>query len=70
MIEVFGTMKGFNRVEKEEWFNLRDPATARAMRSTVSVSEEGVEQREDVLFKKCVRSDARKYFFTVRVIQE
>ena len=69
MIEVFRTMKGFNMVEKEEWFKLRDPAAARATRSTVSVSDEGVEQR-DLLFKECVRLDARIYLFTVRVIQE
>ena len=63
-------MKGFNRVNKNEWFHLRDPTTSRATRSTVSVSDDGPEQREDVLFKEYVRLDTRKHFFTVRVIQE
>ena len=70
MIEVFRTMKGFNRVDKNDWFHLRDPATSRATRSTVSVSNDVPEQRKDVLFKECVRLDTRKHFFTVRVIQE
>ena len=70
MIEVFRTMKGFNKVDKKEWFHIRDPETARATRSTVSVSDNGSEQRSDVLFKECVRLETRKHFFTVRVIQE
>ena len=64
VIEVFRTMKGFNKVDKSEWFNLRDPATARATRSTVSISDDGPEQRSDVIFKGHVRLDARKHFFT------
>ena len=70
MIEVFRTMKGFNKVEKQEWFTLRDPATARATRSTVSISEDGPEQRQEVIFKSHVRLEARKHFFTERVAQE
>ena len=70
LIEVFRTMKGLNNVEKGEWFNLRDPATARATRSTVSISEDGPEPRNDVIFKGSVRLDARKYFFTERVASE
>ena len=64
MIEVFRTMKGFNKVDKNEWFNLSDPETARATRSTVSISEDGPEQRNDVIIKGHVRLDARKHFFT------
>ena len=70
MIEVFRTMKGFNNVDKNEWFNLRDPATSRATRSRVSISEEGPERRSDVIFKGCVRLDVRKHFFTERVALE
>ena len=70
MIQVFRTMKGFNKVEKQEWFTLRDPATARATRSTVSISEDGPEQRQQVIFKSHVRLEARKHFFTEQVAQE
>ena len=70
MIEVFRTMKGFNKVDKNEWFELRDPTTSRATRSTVAITEEGKKTRSDVIFKGCVRLDARKFFFAERVAEE
>ena len=68
MIEVFRTMKGFNRVEKTNWFRFRDNNSNRATRSTVSVSGNVEQQRENVLFKENVRLDTRKNFFSVRVV--
>ena len=70
MIKTFRTMNGFNKVAKNDWFRLKDPATSRPTRSTVSVSEEGQKPRQNVLVVENVRLDARKYFFTVRVAQE
>ena len=70
MIETFRTMKGFNRVEKENWFSFRDPNISRATRSTVTVTDDQQFAREDVLFMKNVRLDTRKNFFTVRVINQ
>ena len=70
MIETFCTMKGFNRVEKENWFSFRDPNNSRATRSTVTVTDDQQFAREDVLFMKNVRLDTRKNFFTVRVINQ
>ena len=70
VIETFRTLNGFNRVDKDNWFHFRDPATTRATRSTVSISDEGEEQRQNVLFRENVRLDVRKNFFTVRVVQE
>ena len=63
-------MKGFNKVDKNEWFNLRDPETSRATWTTVSITEEGEENRSDVIYKGCVRLDARKFFFAERVAQK
>ena len=68
MIETFRTLKGFNRVNKENWFTFRDPSNSRATRTTVSVSGEQQQTREDVLYKERVRLDSRKNFFSVRVV--
>ena len=68
MVETFRTINGFNRVEKEDWFNFRDASNMRATRSTVSVTSEGQQDRSNVLYMGNVRLDSRKNFFTVRVI--
>ena len=70
MIEVFRTMKGFNRVEKENWFRFRDNNSNRATRTTVSVTGNVEQQRENVLYKENVRLDTRKNFFSVRVVDK
>ena len=68
MIETFRTLKGFNRVNKENWFTFRDPSSSRTTRATVSVSGEQQQSRENVLYKESVRLDSRKNFFSVRVV--
>ena len=68
MIETFRTINGLNKVDKATWFNFRDSTNMRATRSTVSVGDEGQQDRTDVLFMGNVRLDSRKNFFTVRVI--
>ena len=70
MIETFRTIRGFNRVDKSMWFRFRNSNNARATRATVSVTDDGQEEREDVLYMENVRLDTRKNFFTVRVISE
>jgi len=50
-IETFKTIKGFNRVSRDDWFKISGPE-ARATRRTASVTEDGeVEKRTDSLFK-------------------
>ena len=68
MMETFRTLKGFNRVEKANWFKFRDPNSNRATRATVSVTEEGQQERVNVLYKENVRIETRKNFFSVRVV--
>ena len=70
MVETFKTLKGFNRVEKTNWFKFRDSNSNRATRATVSVSEDGQHERENVLYKENVRIEARKNFFSVRVVDD
>ena len=69
MIEVFKTMRGFNRVEKREWFEIREEEEMRATRSNTTVTD-GVERRRpDVLFKTRANKEIRRNFFTIRVVQ-
>lgn len=69
MIETFRTMRGFNRVNRNNWFQFRNSDNSRATRSTVVVT--GNEQeREDVLYMENVRLDNRKQFFTIRTINK
>ena len=69
MIEVFKTMRGFNRVEKREWFEIREEEEVRATRSNTTVTD-GVERRRpDVLFKTRANKEIRRNFFTLRVVQ-
>ena len=65
MIETFRTMTGFNRVDKSTWFRFRNSYNARATRSTVSVTYDGQEEGEDVIFMENVKRDTRKKFFTL-----
>ena len=65
VIEVFKTMKGFNRVEKESWFT-EVGEEARPTRSTVNITEEGEVRKEHVLKVERARLEVRRNFFTVR----
>ena len=66
-IETFKTIKGFNRVDREAWFTISGPE-ARATQRTASITEEGIERREDSLFKPSVNLELRRNFFTIRTI--
>ena len=64
-IEAFKTLKGFNRVKKEEWFSVMG-ADARPTRSTTSIGEEGEERRELMLRVERANLEVRRNFFTIR----
>ena len=68
MIKTFRTLRGFNRVDKTNWFQFRNSTNTRATRSTVSVTDGEQHERENVLFMENVRLDTRKDLFMVRVI--
>ena len=69
-IETFKTLKGFNNVNRSEWFLFRDATSMRPTRSTVAIDNDGQRQRADVLFMESVRLDSRKNFFTVRAVNK
>ena len=70
MIETFKTLNGFNRVEKENWFQFRSISSNRATRSTVSITDNEQRERSNVLYKETVRLDTRKNFFSVQVVAQ
>ena len=45
IIETFRTLKGFNRVNKDDWFDFRQPENTRATRSTTMVENEEQHQK-------------------------
>ena len=69
MIETFKSVKGHNRVNKEEWFTFRDVSETRNTRANSTVTSEGATRREDVMFMENHRLEIRKHCFNVRVIR-
>ena len=66
-IETFKTLNGFNRIDKDEWFEISGP-NARATRRTTSVSDTGEERRPGSLYGRKFNLEIRKNFFTVRAV--
>ena len=68
-IETFKTLKGFNKVDKDKWFNIEQSDT-RATRRNTEVTEEGEIRRENVLVEESARLEVRRNFFTVRASKQ
>ena len=67
VIEAFKTLKGFKRVKKEDWFDIRCNEVTRPTRGNTVVMD-GVEtKRIETLYKKAANTEIRNNFFTVRV---
>ena len=64
-IEVFKTLKGFNRVKAKKWFNL-EREEARPTRRNAEITGEGVKKRNYVLQLEAARLEVRRNFFTIR----
>ena len=64
-IETFKTLKGFNRVEKEEWFQLISEE-ARPTRSNTEATEDGMRRKENVIKVETARLEVRRNWFMVR----
>ena len=64
-IEVFKTIKGFNRVIKENWFEFENE-DQRPTRRNTEITEEGERRITNVLREERARLEIRKNFFTVR----
>ena len=69
MIETFKTMRGKNRVERSDWFMVREEEEVRPTRSnTMIVDTEEVRKREVLVIERA-NLEMRRHFFTVRVGQ-
>ena len=67
VIEAFKTLRGVNRVSKEEWFDIRSSEVTRATRGN-TVVRDGVEMKKiETLYKKPANNEIRNNFYTVRV---
>ena len=64
-IEAFKTLNGFNRVDKNQWFNI-EAEDQRPTRRNVIIDEEGERRRKNVLKVETARLEVRKNFFNLR----
>ena len=69
MIETFKTMKGFNQIEIDQWFERRRAEGNRPTRSNTTVNNGMPVARPDVLYKGKANLEVRNNFFTVRVVR-
>ena len=70
MIETFKTMRGINRVDREEWFRVQVEEEHRPTRSNTMVVEGELERRREVIVGQRAKLEVRRNFFTVRVEKE
>ena len=67
VIEAFKTLRGFNKVKKEEWFDIRSSEVTRPTRGNTVVRDGTEMKKVETLYKKPARSEIRNNFYTVRV---
>ena len=64
-IEAFKTIRGFNHVVKEKWFEF-ESELQRPTRRNTQITEDGERRKSHVLREEKSRLEVRKNFFTVR----
>ena len=64
-IEAFKSLNGFNRVDKNGWFDI-EAEDQRPTRRNVIIDEEGERRRKNVLKVETSRLEVRKNYFNVR----
>ena len=69
MMEVFKTLRGMNKVNKGEWFDIRTGEEARSTRTNTVVEEGGTTRKTETLYKPPANGEIRDNFFTVRVVR-
>ena len=69
MAEVYKTLRGMNRVNKGEWFDIRSGEEAGPTRTNTVVEEGGVTRKTETLYKPSANGEIRDKFFTVRVVR-
>ena len=69
MIETYKTLRGVNRVRKEEWFETQEEEMRPTRSNAVVIEGEAVKKREVIVPQRC-NLEIRKNFFTVRAANE
>ena len=64
-IETFKTLKGFNRVDKNSWFQIEQGETRPTRRNT-EITDDGEVRRKNVLVEEAARLEVRRNYFNVR----
>ena len=67
MIETFKVMRGFNRVERDDWFSIQEESGHRPTRLNSFIVGGKQERKMEVIVGKRAQLDVRKNFFTLRV---
>ena len=70
LIEAFKVIKGYNNVNREQWFDLSSRETSRPTRANATVEGGQERRKQDILYKPKALKEIRANFFTVRVVQE
>ena len=67
MIETFKTMRGFNHVEREDWFNIQVDEEHRPTRTNTLIVDGEMVRKREVMVREQAALEVRRNFFTVRV---
>ena len=70
MIETFKTMRGINRVKREEWFQIQVEEEHRPTRSNTVLVGNQMERKMEVVIAERARLEVRRNFFMARVERE
>ena len=70
MIETFKVMRGFNRVERDNWFSIQEETEHRPTRLNSFIVEGKQERKMEVIVGARSQLDVRRNFFTMRVEKE
>ena len=66
-IQTFKAIKGFSRVDSDEWFSFKDPDNMRPTRSNTTVTELGESKKTHIMNVPACRLDVRKNFYSLRI---
>ena len=67
MIETFKTMRGINRVNRDEWFSVQVEEEHRPTRSNTVIVADRIERRRELIVVERANLEVRRNFFSVRV---
>ena len=69
LIEIFKTMRGINKVERSDWFEMVGNE-ARSTRATTTIQDDGERRREWMIKVERANLETRRNFFTIRAAKE